>query len=109
METLNKFFNEMDESDLALILDEIGKRMLIIRAGTPSAPFWFGVLCRISRWLNNAPSLNEAEKSLVRGPWPDGVNGKIRAMINLRVRTGIRLTHSKQIVEQWIKENNLPL
>lgn len=98
---LNKSFNEMDIDELTIIINQVGRRILEIRQKAPNVVFWFGLVCRLSKWLNNEPHLNEAEKQLIIGPNPVQVNGRIRAIKHLRERTGMPLRHAATIVDEW--------
>jgi len=48
-------FDTLDENELMLILNQVGRRMLVLRCETPDASFWYGVLMRVSKWLSTEP------------------------------------------------------
>lgn len=101
-------FDRLDENELNLVLNQVARRMLVLRAGVPDATFWFGVLMRVGRWLQTEPVVNEVEKEYLLNPKLDNgspISGRVRAMKNMRERTGANLSACKEIVDLWIKDN----
>jgi hypothetical protein len=103
---ITRMFDAMDEADLALVIQQSARRLLTLRAEVPDTAFWFDTLQRITKMLNAVPTVNEKEKQLILHPAP-GTNGRIRAVRNLRERTGMRLKAACEIVETWMKKHNL--
>jgi hypothetical protein len=102
---LDRSFDKMDESDLALILGQVARRILQLRQTSPDISFWFTITLRLSKWLNNLPRLNDVEKRFIIGPNQVGVNGRVRAIVTLRQRSGMRLQAAKAVVDKWISDN----
>lgn len=101
---ISKMIDALDENDLIILLQQIGKRILVLRMNTPDAPFWFNVLLRITKWLSSEPTLNQEECDLIVNP-PEGINGKVKAIIRFRARTGMRLHTARDVVEAWMTAN----
>lgn len=108
-ETLgNKTFDALDENELNLVLNQVARRMLVLRAGVPDASLWYGVLMRVGKWLRTEPVLNDTEKNfLIDPPLDNGkpISGRIRAIRNMRERSGGNLSACKEIIDAWIKDN----
>lgn len=100
---INHVFDSFDESDLALILQQVGKRFLILRSAYPDSAFWFSIIQRVIKVLSSSPQLNDEEKNLILNP-PENGNGNIKAIRSLRDRTGLRLRACKDIIDAWIEK-----
>lgn len=101
-------FDKLDENELALVLNQVARRMLVLRVSTPDASFWYGVLMRVGKWLQTEPFVNEAEKKfLVDPPFDNGrpVSGRVKAIKSMRERSGAQMSACKEIIDVWIKEN----
>ena len=97
-------FDSLDTYELSLVLRQLGKRMLILRQSVPDSGFWFGVVERVSQWLQYDVTLNEDEKKiLIEDP-----RNRSKAMLSLRRRTGMKLCAVKEIVETWMRVNKIP-
>src|SRR5438045_1102803 len=99
-----KTFEAMDERDLALVLTQVNRRMLMLRAGVPDTVFWYSVLARICKLLSASPTLTTSEKNLLSNP-PKDVNARIQVIKRLRERSGARLYACRDIVDEWMKLN----
>lgn len=97
-------FDKLDENELRLVINQVARRMMILRATTPDAAFWYGVLMRVNKWLSTTPEVNDEEKELLINP-PTAISGRARAMKNMRERSGMQLSACKDIVDAWIKDN----
>lgn len=97
-------FDRLDENGLALVLHQVGRRLLVLRCTTPDASFWYSVLMRVNKWLASEPIVNDAEKALLLNP-PANVSGRVRAIRSMRERTGANMSACKEIIDDWIKEN----
>jgi hypothetical protein len=93
-------FNQMDESEIALVLSQAARRILEMRHDYPDSIFWGSVLNRISRWTLAIPKLILKEKKLVLEA------KRIPAIKHFRDRTGTRLLFACDIVDTWIIENS---
>lgn len=101
---LHKTFDTYNEQDLALILKQVGLRMLVLRSDCKDTSFWYGVLMRVHKVLVNSADLTEEEQNLIRNPLPN-TNGRIKATMAMRDRTGMQLKACHGIVSDWIKKN----
>lgn len=109
MDTGNKTFENFDEHDLSIVLQQVRRRLTELRYETPDAMFWINALTRMSKWLAASPTLTEQEKEVIRNP-PDGLTtGRIRAIKMLRERTGMRLRACQEIVNKWMTDNSIPI
>ncbi len=109
MDTNEKSFDKFDEHDLSLVLQQVRRRLIMIRQDTPDAPFWFSTLVRVGKWLDNSPVLNPQEKNTILNP-PDGLtSGRVRAIRMFRERTGMRLRACQDVVNKWMTDNNIPI
>ncbi len=97
-------FDQLDENELALVLNQIGRRMLVLRSDVPDSAFWYGVLMRVNKWLATQPFVNDAEKQLLVNP-PSNVSGRVRAIKSMRERSGRNMYSCMAVVDKWIKEN----
>lgn len=104
MDKLLENFDQLDENQLALVLNQVGRRMLNLRFDSPDSTFWYGVLMRVNKWLSTQPSVNEAEKQLLFNP-PTNVSGRIRAIKSMRDRSGRNMTACMHVIDKWIGEN----
>ena len=59
---------------------------------------------RVSKWLSTSPTLNSAEKLLLIAP-PVGVHGRIRAIKEMRDRSGRNLMPCMTVVDDWISKH----
>ena len=102
---LETTLNSFDENQLGMLLHQIGRRMLILRATTPDSAFWYSVLMRVNKWLSTTPILDDEEKTLLCTEPGPGVSQRIRAVRHLRDRTGMRLHACLDLVDDWISNN----
>jgi hypothetical protein len=103
MDTLEKkSFDAFDENDLALVLTQVARRMLVLRKDTPDIGFWHSTIFRVSKFLGALPTLTEAEKNILLVS-----NGtrKIDVIRSIRQRTGFRLRACSEMVKSWIAKN----
>jgi len=103
---LGKMLDGLDDKDLSYILLQVARRILVSRADSKDCSFWFFVLSRVAKWLDNPPVFTDEERLFLTNP-PEGVNGKIRAIKSIRARTGMRLFEIKTLVETWMTDNNI--
>ena len=101
---LSSEFDKLDENELTLVINQVARRMIILRATTPDSAFWYGVLMRVNKWLSTEPIVNEKEKELLLNP-PTNVSGRTRAVKSMRERTGANMAACMEIVDAWIKDN----
>jgi hypothetical protein len=104
MDKLFESFDKLNENELAMVLQQVARRMLFLRCTTPDSGFWYDVLMRVGKWLNADPIVNDVEKAILHNPEPD-TSGRVRAMRNMRERSGLQLSACKHIVDDWIKHN----
>ena len=96
---INQTFDQMDESELALVLDQVSRRIMNMRSERCDSFFWGITLNRIGRWVISSPALTMNEKKLI-------VCGKrIQAIRLLKERTGTKMSFARDIVDSWIFEN----
>lgn len=97
-------FDKLDENELTLVINQVARRMIMLRASTPDSTFWYGVLMRVNKWLKTDPHVNEAEKAHLLAP-PGSLNGRTRAIKSMRERSGANMAACMDIVDKWILEN----
>jgi len=105
--TLDKMFetfDKLDENELTIVINQVARRMMLLRCTTPDVAFWYEVLMRVNRWLSTDPAINDNEKNLLVSP-PTGVSGRAQATISMRKRSGMQLSACKNIIDAWIKDN----
>lgn len=102
----NRFesFDKLDENELSLVLDQVARRMMMLRTSTPDAAFWYGVLRRVGKWLSTEPVVNEVEKNLLFSP-PTNLNGRTRAIKSMRERSGANMAACIEIVDKWVLDH----
>lgn len=101
-------FDKLDENQLALVLNQVARRMLFLRSTTPDTSFWYSVLMRVNKWLSTEPVVNEVEKRiLIDPPFDDGkpISARTRAIRHMRERSGTQLSACMKIVDKWVGEN----
>jgi len=99
---LEKSFDQMDEQDLAAVLNQVSRRMIVLNVGAPDADFWNNVITRVSKLLSAIPHLTPDEKLVLLSGHS---NVKINVIRSLRQRTGMRLNACKNIIENWMRLN----
>ena len=104
VDKLFESFDQLDENELMLVLNQVGRRMLVLRCESPDSSFWYSVIMRVAKWLSTEPTVNEAEKQVLLSP-PTNVSGRMRAIRSMRERSGRNLTACKDVVDKWIKDN----
>lgn len=97
-------FDQLDENQLVMVLNQVARRMLILRQDTLDSPFWYSVIMRVSKWLTTAPVMTETEKQLLINP-PETSTGRMKAIRSMRARTGSNITVCRDIIDDWIKNN----
>lgn len=101
-------FDNFDENDLSMVLKQVARRMMVLRARTEDSTFWFGVLLRVSKWLSQTPVVNTVEQELlIDPPFADNkrMSGRMQAIKHMRERSGMQLTACMHIVDAWVKDN----
>lgn len=102
-------FDKLDENECALVINQVARRMMVLRCNVPDASFWYSTLLRIARWLSTTPTINEVEKEMLIDPpfvEEKRTSGRVQAMKHMRERSGTQLSACMKIVDAWV-ENNL--
>lgn len=97
-------FDKLDENELAMVINQISRRMAVLRCTSPDIAFWHGVLMRVCKWLATEPVVNESEKKLLIDP-PTNVSGRTRAVKNMRERSGMNMSTCMGIIDAFIHDN----
>lgn len=110
VDKLFESFNQLDENELTLVINQVARRMMMLRYDTPDSSFWFGVLMRVSKWLAADPRINETEKDMLLSPpatlsGHSPTHGRVRAIKNMRDRSGRNMTACMAVIDGWIKDN----
>ncbi len=105
VDKLFETFDKLDENELTLVLNQVGRRMLILRASAPDSSFWYSILMRVNKWLATEPIVNEDEKKLLINEQPSNLNGRTRAIKNMRERSGRNMSACMAVVDKWISDN----
>lgn len=97
-------FDNLDEDQLRLVINQVARRMLILRCTTPDVAFWHSALMRVNKWLGSTPAVNEIEEKYLTSP-AENTSGRVRAIRHMRERSGMQMAAVKEIIDAWIKEN----
>jgi hypothetical protein len=104
---LDKMFHLFDESDIALVLRQAAKRMVMIKQENPDIGFMYDTIMRFAKIIESG-ELNEEEKNHILNPSPDPkVSGRTQAILSLRRRTNMRFHAAVKIVDDWIQKNGI--
>lgn len=102
---LDKTFDHFDENDLSLTIRQIARRMVLLKQDIPDIGFMYDTMINFSKIIEGG-TMNDEEKNLILNP-PPGSDGVAKAIVALKNRLGMRVHAAKNVVDRWIKHNNI--